>query len=245
MTSKKTNYTESIVTSSTISSSSYVPPQITMRRWMDNIARTSPPNKFSALRNAYKAFKNFMNDNVHFYNSEDELIRVPCIVANQERAIAKINQEKNLILPILSLSLEEVDEDEDRRKYGDLITYQTYWDTQELRAQRIISEAPKQISLTFSLNLWAKYMSELVQVSELIEFMFRPNLEIKNPHAYNTKYFLEASSDISTKNATDGDNRIIRKTFQITCDTYAYGPRFRITNTGEIEEFNVSWEIES
>lgn len=243
MTSERTNYFETLVTSSTISSSAFVP-SYEIRMKLYDLLRTSPPTHFKAIKSAYAAFKSFLNENLYIYNDQDIKQKVECITAKQERAIAKLNQEKNLILPIVSLSLNEIDLYNEKQKYGPLVVHEKYWDDEKKMAYRVIREVGKSVNLSMDLYLWSKYMTDLVELSELVEFFFRPNLCLQTTQANNTKFFLDGSSDISETTVSDGDNRLLRKVYSIRCETYIYGKQFRITNTGEIEEFNVEWEIE-
>lgn len=242
--SNKTNYFETIVTSSTISSNS-TPPSYTIRNWMYDIMRTSPSNHFRSLKSSYAALKSFLNENLYIYNDQDVKQSVDCIAARQERAIAKLNQEKNLVLPIVSLSLDEVDMYPEKQKYGPLLVHEKYWDDEKKRAYRVIREVGKAVNIKMELYIWAKYMTDLVQLAELVEYMFRPNLCLQTAQANNTKFFLERSTDISETEVGDGENRILKKIYSLNCETYIYGRQFRITDTGEIEEFNVEWEIDT
>ena len=61
-------------------------------------------------------------------NDEEQLTPVKTIHANPERAIAKITQETNLILPIISISQPKTKRDNKRQKYKPLVVSEKYWD---------------------------------------------------------------------------------------------------------------------
>ena len=50
--------------------------------------------------------------------------------------------------------------------------------------------------------------------------------------------FLDMESDNSTVESSDRQDRVIRRTFKVKLEAYIPNPKFLITSTGEIEEFN-------
>jgi hypothetical protein len=46
--------------------------------------------------------------NLAYIDSELNVVRVKCVHANPERTIAKLKQENNIILPIISIKMEYV-----------------------------------------------------------------------------------------------------------------------------------------
>lgn len=239
----QTNVIETI-TSGTLSATSCPPASSKMRNRLYEVIRTSPPNRFRTIREVFGTLKTFIGDNVVYYNAQDEVIKVECITANSERAVAEKLHKRNRVLPIISVKVTEVDLDTDRQKYGPLIVWDTIWNDEIKRAQRIVREVPKQVYVQIELNIWAKYQEDLGQLSEAIEFLFRPNLCLKTRNANNTKYFLESSSNISEVNLKDGEARTLKKVYSIRCESYIYGKSYMITNTGEIEEINFDFEVD-
>ena len=53
------------------------------------------------------------------------------------------------------------------------------------------------------------------------------------------KVFLESESDIGTVSVQDSQDRVLQKTISVSLETYVENPKFAITNTGQIKEFNV------
>ncbi len=65
---------------------------------------------------------------VGYISSEDKWTDVRCIHANAERAIAKLKQENNIILPILSIGQTTSDNDTERQKTESLLVNGKYCD---------------------------------------------------------------------------------------------------------------------
>ena len=79
---------------------------------------------------------------------DDTLRNVEIIYANPERAIAKITETKNTLLPMLSLQFEGVELDAARRKPAAAIVEKRFWDTATQRATRYIALAPPATNLS-------------------------------------------------------------------------------------------------
>ena len=77
------------------------------------------------------------------------------------------------------------------------------------------------------------------QLCEQIRLLFNPHLVIKNSYTNTALAFIESESDDSTLETTDRQERIIRRTFSIKLEGWIPNPKFIITSTGEIQEFNI------
>ncbi len=67
-------------------------------------------------------------NDVGYISSEDKWTDVKCIHANAERAIAKLKQENNIILPIISIGQTVSDNDTNRQKTESFLVNEEYWD---------------------------------------------------------------------------------------------------------------------
>jgi len=180
---------------------------------------------------------------INIVDSENKSINPTAFFANPERAIAKIKEDRTLTLPIITISIDDVDEDVDRRRTATNIEIDTIWDKKERRAKRIISKAAKPINLSFTINVWAKYREDLNQIIENIMIMFNPSLDFKTKHSTNTKAFIEQVTDNSVASAGDREDRILRKMIVITAEAYLPNSKYLITNTGEIEFLGTDVEL--
>jgi len=69
--------------------------------------------------------------------------------------------------------------------------------------------------------------------------MFNHDLVIENSYTNTALSFIDQEVDNSTLETSDRQERIIRRSFKIKVEAYIPNPKFLITSTGEIEEFNV------
>jgi len=173
-----------------------------------------------------------------YLNSETQIVNVKCVHANPERTIAKLHQENNIILPIISIDQETSDNDDTRRRNSPSLVLEKYWSDTKKRAFRLMSLAPRSVNISYGINVWAKYKNNLDQITEQIRLIFNPHLVIKNPYTNVASAFIESEADQSTLDVGDREERILRKTFGIVLEAYIPNPQFLLTSTGEIEEFN-------
>ena len=180
---------------------------------------------------------------VNIMDSEGKSVEPTAFFANPERAIAKIKEDRTITLPIITVSIDDIDEDVDRRRTAMNIEIDTVWDVKERRARRVISKAAKPINLSFSINIWAKYREDLNQIIENIMLMFNPSLDFKTKHSTNTKAFIEQITDNSVVSTGDREDRVLRKMIVLTAEAYLPNPKYLITNTGDIEFLGTDIQI--
>ena len=186
-----------------------------------------------SLRGMISAF----ND-VGYIDSEDKFNQVKCIHANAERAIAKLKQENNIILPVLSISQTVSDNDDSRRRNESVLVHEKYWDKEKNRAFRILSLSPRAVNIRYKINIWCKYMSDMDQILEQLRLKFNPEMEVYTKFSTLAKASIESEEDTGSVIAGDKEDRVIRKTLNIVLRTYIPNPKFLVTSTGKIEEFN-------
>ncbi len=178
-------------------------------------------------------------DTLKYINSENEIIGIKCIHANPERTIGKLKQENNIILPILSINQDASQNADNRRRTSTNIVSESWWSDEKKRAFRVLSIAPRAVDIEYGINIWAKYKNNLDQIVEQIRLMFNPQLVIQNSYTNTALAFLDQEIDNSTLETSDRQERIIRRSFKIKVEAYIPNPKFLITSTGEIEEFNL------
>lgn len=196
-----------------------------------------------------RTFKNTLESLLNFFNGffvkreDGSIITVKCTFGSPERAIAKYFQEQNIILPALTITENAFDLDEEKQKYGALITNEKVWNDKIQRAERVLSIAPRQVTFSYTVNVWAKYMEDLDQLSEQIFFSFNPNLDLETKDSTTTKVYLTDSSLTGELDIEDGRDRILQKAFSLQVETYISYPRFLVTSTGKIEQIKAEIEI--
>lgn len=195
-------------------------------------------------RESLRSMINCFNE-IGYYDSEDKFVEVKCIHANAERAIAKITQEDNIILPIISIAQTISENDTNRQKYESVLVHEKYWDEKKNRAIRIVSLSPRAVNIKYQLNIWCKYLADMDQILEQIRLMFNPELIVPTSFSTLSKAYLDSEEIVGGSTARDKEDRILQKTLSIMLRTYIPSPKFLITSTGMIEEFNSEIQVGS
>jgi hypothetical protein len=178
-------------------------------------------------------------NDVGYIDSEEKFNSIMCIHANAERAVAKLKQENNIILPIISVGQTTSDNDSARQKTESLLVNEKYWDAEKNRAFRVLSLAPRAVNVKYQLNIWTKYMSDMDQILEQIRLKFNPEMQVPTEFSTLAKAYLDSEEDVGQISVADKEDRVLKKTMTIVLRTYIPSPKFLYTSTGKIEEFKV------
>jgi hypothetical protein len=178
-------------------------------------------------------------NDVGYIDSEQKFNSIMCIHANAERAIAKLKQENNIILPIISVGQTTSDNDTARQKTESLLVNESYWDAEKNRAFRVLSLAPRAVNVKYQLNIWTKYMSDMDQILEQIRLKFNPEMQVPTEFSTLAKAYLDSEDDVGQVTVADKADRVLKKTMNIVLRTYIPSPKFLYSSTGKIEEFKV------
>jgi len=190
------------------------------------------------LRSMIREFAQF-----GYINGDGVFTEVKCFHANPERTIAKLYQENNIILPVITVGQTKIEDDATRRRYKPLIVASTTYDEKTKRAERVVNFVDRPVNITYVVNLWAKYMEDLDQLAEQVRLKFNPSLPFTTPFSTETKAFLADESNNSDIATADREDRLLRKAFTVSVETYLPSPKFKYTSTGEIEELNVEMDL--
>ena len=173
-----------------------------------------------------------------YRDEQENLKKVPCWHGSTERVISKLKQESNIVLPIVSIyRTNDVLADKRRRNESQLI-FDTYFDKVKNRAVRVASIAPAPVDINYRVNIWTKYQEDMDQLSEQLRRYFNPDILVQTKHNTQTVGFLKEESSNVDVTLADGQDRILRRNFEIVIESYISNPKFVITNTGKIETFN-------
>ena len=187
---------------------------------------TQSKNNISFLyRESLRSMITSFND-VGYIDSEEKFNSIKVIHANAERAVAKLKQENNLILPIISIGQTVSDNDSERQKNESLLVHEKYWDEKKHRAYRILSLAPRAVNVSY-------------QILEQIRLKFNPEMQVPTEFSTLAKAYLDSEEDVGQVAVTDKEDRILKKTLSVVLRTYIPSPKFLVTSTGEIEEFKI------
>lgn len=225
---------------------------------LPNFPQSPNPNVWAreriALRTkSYQKIPYFYKDSLRFFisklgelvyvNSEEEVVPIKSVHANAERTIAKLQQENNIILPIISISQNSSDNDDMRRRSEPSVINESWWSEEKKRAYRVISLAPRAVNIEYNINIWTKYKSNMDQIIEQIRLLFNPHLIVENQYTNTAHAFIMQESDNSTLDLGDRQDRVLRRSFMVKLEGYIPNPKFLITSTGEIQELNAETVI--
>ena len=178
-------------------------------------------------------------NDVGYIDSEEKFNDIKVIHANAERAIAKLKQENNIILPIMSIGQTVSDNDSDRQKNESILVHEKIWDEEKQKAIRVLSLAPRAVNIRYQLNIWTKYMSDMDQILEQIRLKFNPEMQVPTEFSTLAKAYLDSEEDVGQVTVADKEDRILKKTLNLVLRTYIPNPKYLFTSTGKIEEFKV------
>ena len=178
-----------------------------------------------------------------YINSEGNFIKVACVHSNPERTIAKLKQENNIILPIISINQNLSKNADGRRRSDAQVVYESFWSEKKKRAFRVVSLSPRAVDIEYGINIWAKYKANLDQLVEQVRLLFNPAKTINTSQTTCALSFLEQETDNSSIDVGDREERLIRRSFVVTLEAWIPSPKFLITSTGEIEEFKADTTI--
>ena len=173
-----------------------------------------------------------------YVNDDSEYIKLKLHHGRQERAVAKKFQENNIILPYSTIFQSGVASDDPKRRQRNVLMYNSVWNDETQRAERVVSLCDVPIISEYTLSVWSKYVSDIDQISATLRSQFNPDLILETSYSNNIKAFLTEESDISAVEVGDKEDRLIRKSFTINVESYIQSPRFKVTSTGKIVQVN-------
>ena len=197
------------------------------------------------ISHTYKELLRFMLgtfSGLRIIDPQGDVIEIPCINANPERTVAKLYQDNNIVLPVITVGQLTTADTEERRRPYDLLLNESYWDEQRKRAFRVISFAPKAVNITYDINLWTKYNEDMDQLAEQIRLLFAPDLKVVTKYTNSTAAFISDETNDSVLVVGDREDRIIRRKFEVSIEGYIPYPKYLITSTGELTKFTAEFE---
>jgi len=214
-----------------------------IRREIEALVDTASFQKPDYYRAFTKRLKEILGD-FKVVKGDDTIRTVDLIYANPERAVAKIEEGKNITLPIMSLQFDGIELDNARRKPMEALVEKKFWDSQKRRAIRYMALAPVATNLVFGLNLWGRYVEEVNQLTEQVLLKFRPNLPIDIREGEVYQAFVRDVAEATQLTAGDREDRIVKRVVRFEVQSYVPSQVFRFTNTGQIETLNYEVYLE-
>lgn len=208
------------------------------------LSMTKSKNNISFIyRELLRSIIASFND-IGYFDSENNFKNIKVIHGSAERAIAKLKEENNIILPIISITQLTTVNDEKRSKQETLLINEKIWNNELQRAERVLSFAPRAVNIIYEVNVWTKYKSDLDQISEQLRLKFNPEMEISTKFATSTKAYLEEEQFYGSLEAADKEDRILKNKYKVTVRTYIPNPKFKVTSTGKIEQLKIEGSLE-
>ena len=81
------------------------------------------------------------------------------------------------------------------------------------------------------------------QIVEQISLVFSPNLNVITKYSNSTAAFIVNESNDSVMVVGDREDRVIRRKFEVSVEGYIPYPKYLVTATGEITEFNTEIQV--
>jgi hypothetical protein len=178
-----------------------------------------------------------------YVTPSNDIVPIKCVHGNPERIVAKLTEQTNITLPIISVIQTNTEDAITRRRYEPTIIHEKYFDEEKQRAIRVLSLVPKALNINYNINIWSKYRSDLDQILEQIRLLFNPELLIPTPFSSSTKAYISTEFDNSTLTAGDKEDRILKRGVTISVETYLPNPKFLVTSSGKIERIKSEFEI--
>jgi hypothetical protein len=214
----------------------------------DQIISLTESKLFAISNNIYKEtlreLKNIFGS-IYYLDGNNNKILVKCSVGSQDRTSGKQAQDNTMVLPYITIVETGSANDDDRRRYSQTIVSEKVWDSNERRAKRYLSLPPRPVNITYDINIWTKFISDIDQIRYSIFSKFNPELKINTKYSNFTKAYIKSETPLSDIKAQDNSDRLIQKSISIEVQTYLPSPKFLYTNTGEIKDVNIDFEIVS
>ena len=140
---------------------------------------------------------------------------------------------------MLSISQTTSSDDINRGRYNSIVLQEKHFDIKKQRWIRLVSLPPKPIKITYTLSIFSKYRADLDQLLEQVRFAFNPVLEIPTKLSSVSKAMITNEQDVGDADVSDKQDRVLKKSLTLELETWVPSPKYMLTNTGEIEAFNL------
>lgn len=187
-------------------------------------------------KESLRGMLNLMGD-IYYIDGNNNKVKIKCVYGNPERMVSRLMADNTMELPLISVSEVSTANAENRRRHSHIIISKKEWNPKTRRATRVVSLAPRPVNITYEVNIWVKYNSDMDMIRSAIFSMFNPDVDVKTKFSDYNKAFLVEERDLGSLNAEDTDDRVIQKSITISLETYIDYPKFKVTSTGEIKDY--------
>ena len=195
-------------------------------------------------KESLRAMLHLMGD-IYYIDGNSNKVKIRCTHGNPERLASRLVADNTMELPLLSVTEVSTSNSDERRRHNHILISEKEWDPKTRRAIRVVSLAPRPVNITYEINIWTKYKSDMDMIRSSIFSMFNPDVEVRTKYSDYSRAFLVEERDLGSLTANDAEDRIIQKSITISLETYIPSPKFRITSTGEISDFLYEFTLDS
>ena len=97
--------------------------------------------------------------------------------------------------------------------------------------------------VSFSINVWAKYIEDVNQLVENILLLFNPSMDITTSRSNNSKAFISQVTDNSVVTVADKTDRVVRKLIVVSVEYYLPHRKYLVTSNGALELLGLDYEF--
>jgi hypothetical protein len=194
-------------------------------------------------KESLRAMLHVMGD-LYYIDGNGNKVKVKCTHGNPERMASRLVADNTMELPLISISEVSTTNSDERRRHSHILISEKEWDPKTRRATRIVSLAPRPINISYEINIWTKYRSDMDMLRSTIFTMFNPDLEVRTKFSDYNRAFLIDERDLGSLAGSDGEDRVIQKAVTVSLETYIPTPKFRVTSSGEIDAFKYDVTID-
>ena len=183
----------------------------------NQIAKLTEPKLLPVIDNIYKeSLRSVLHifGNMYYIDGNGNRVKIKCSHGNPERVAGKLKADNTLILPMITIVESQTTTDQTKARYQSLIS-EVVWDEKKRRAQRVLSFPPRPVKITYAVNIWSKYKTDLDIIRSNIYSLFSPHLEIPTKHSVHSKAFIQNERDLGSATASDSSDRVLQKAISL------------------------------
>lgn len=201
----------------------------------------------AVVDNVYReTLKELLNKfgNLYYIDGNGNRVQIKCSHGDQDRLAGLLKKDNTLVLPYVTITDIKTSNSDDRRRYSPVIVSEKIWDPKRRRAERYLSLAPRPINLTYKINIWAKYKSDMDMIRSNIFGLFNPDINIRTKYSDFCKAYIDSEDELGDYKASDTSDRLLQKTITLVVETYIPSPKFLFTSTGEVKSILFDFLVE-
>ncbi|MEK9696056.1 MAG: hypothetical protein VW270_09840, partial [Candidatus Poseidoniales archaeon] len=167
-------------------------------RIRNQIVEMTTTKLLPVIDNVYKeSLRSMLNifGNMYYIDGNGNRIKVNCSHGNPERIAGRLKSDNTLVLPMITVVETQTASDMERMRYQHVIS-EKKWDSEKLKATRVLSLPPRPVNITYEVNIWAKYKADMDMLRSSIFSLFSPDINIETQYSVHNKAFINGERDL-------------------------------------------------